>query len=185
MPGQTIPCLVKPYQGPFWLLPPPPVCKPLIDSLALYAAQSSSIAHVGAPAAAAFLPLVRGSKDSATGVDGIPYAVYRLIDVQTSALLESFLQALVVCPTSLPVPSPLLVWIPKAAAGPRSDNWRPLGMPSTLHRLLAAGVYYHLVNLIPSLLHPSQALLNVFREPQANFRMLRSFSRYPMRATSG
>ena len=42
-------------------------------------------------------------------------------------------------------------------------------------RLLAAGVYYHLVSLIPSLLHPSQALLNVFREPQANFSDAQDF----------
>ena len=62
-----------------------------------------------------------------------------------------------------------MAWIPKAEGGDNPDNWRPLGLPSSFLRLLAAGIYRHIARELPKILHPSQALLNSFREPQANF----------------
>jgi hypothetical protein len=131
--------------------------------------------HAPQPSIHAFIPVIRHSGDSATGIDGIPYGVYRLIEEPASRLMVAFVQALFLCPHTVQVPAPLLVWIPKADAGAKADNWRPLGMPSTFHRLIAAGIYYHLVNTLPQLLHPSQALLNVFREPQGNFSDAQDF----------
>ena len=160
---------------PFWLLPPPPLCPQLLAVLPEYTTLSTSMEHVALPAASEFIQVVRNSGDSATGTDGVPYGAYRLIDVHTSHLLASFLSALFVCPTQVSSPNPLLVWIPKADAGPRADNWRPLGMPSTFHRMLAAGVYFHIVRSLPGLLHPSQALLNQFREPQGNYSDAQEF----------
>jgi len=77
-----------------------------------------------------------------------------------------------ICDSSAPVraPAPLLVWIPKADAGTKADNWRPLGMPSTFLRTFAAAMYVHTANTLPTLLHPAQALLNTFREPQGNYQ---------------
>ena len=37
--------------------------------------------------------------------------------------------------TALP-PMQVGVWIPKAKMGPEADNFRPLGMPNTLDRLV-------------------------------------------------
>ncbi len=42
-------------------------------------------------------------------------------------------------------------------------------MPSTFLRILAAVIYRHLTAQCVGLLHPAQALLNTFREPQGNF----------------
>ena len=42
-------------------------------------------------------------------------------------------------------------------------------MPTTADRTLAAVVYFWILQKAPDLLHPSQALLNTFREPQGNF----------------
>jgi hypothetical protein len=48
-------------------------------------------------------------------------------------------------------------------------------MPPTFHRLLAAGIYYHIATYVVKILHPSQALLNHFREPQGNFIDVQAF----------
>ena len=65
--------------------------------------------------------------------------------------------------------------MPKADVGLNPDQWRPLGMPPTFHRLLASGIYYHIATYIVKILHPSQALLNHFREPQGNFIDVQAF----------
>ena len=61
------------------------------------------------------------------------------------------------------------MWIPKALAGLNADNWRPLGLPTTFLRILSASIYNKMQQTIIGMLHPSQALLNDFREPQGNF----------------
>ena len=83
--------------------------------------------------------------------------------------MNNYLHTVCHRPSTLRVPNQLLVWIPKAEVGILPDNWRPLGMPSTFLRMIAAGVYYYLVATVKDVLHPSQALLNNFREPQGNF----------------
>ena len=66
-------------------------------------------------------------------------------------------------------PQQLLVWIPKNERGEYADNFRPLGMPNAWGRTLSASIYSHISNTVKGLLHPAQALLNDFREPQGNF----------------
>ena len=60
----------------------------------------------------------------------------------------------------------MLVWIPKATAGPTGDYFRPLGMPNTSHRRLDGALSALVVAHCSPHLHPSQSMLNNFREPQ-------------------
>ena len=67
--------------------------------------------------------------------------------------------------TALP-PTQIGVWIPKAKMGPKADNFRPLGMPNTLDRLVDGTVAAHLMYYTAHLLHPSQTVMSYFKEPQ-------------------
>ena len=58
------------------------------------------------------------------------------------------------------------MWIPKAKMGPKADNFRPLGMPNTLDRLVDGTVAAHLMHHTAHLLHPSQTVMSCFKEPQ-------------------
>ena len=62
--------------------------------------------------------------------------------------------------------SRLLVWIPKAKMGPEADNFRPLGMPNTLDRLVDGSVAAHVMKKTAHLMRPSQAVMSCFKEPQ-------------------
>ncbi len=53
------------------------------------------------------------------------------------------------------------VWIPKAKMGPEADNFRPLGMPNTLDRLVDGTLAAQVMQL-----HPSQTVMSMFKEPQ-------------------
>ena len=50
--------------------------------------------------------------------------------------------------------------------GPKADNFRPLGMPNTLDRLVDGTVAAHLMHHTAHLLHPSQTVMSYFKEPQ-------------------
>ena len=58
------------------------------------------------------------------------------------------------------------VWIPKAKMGPEADNFRPLGMPNTLDRLVDGSVAAHAMRQTAHTMHPSQAVMSCFKEPQ-------------------
>ena len=51
--------------------------------------------------------------------------------------------------------------------GPTADNFRPLGMPSTFERVIDGSIATVMTKAIAPLLHPSQTVLNLFREPQS------------------
>ena len=67
--------------------------------------------------------------------------------------------------TALP-PHQVGVWIPKAKIGPEADSFRPLGMPNTLERLVDGSVAAHAVRQTAHTMHPSQAVMSCFKEPQ-------------------
>ena len=67
--------------------------------------------------------------------------------------------------TALP-PTQVGVWIPNTKTGPKADNFRPLGMPNTLDRLVDGTVAAHLMHHTAHLLHPSQTVMSYFKEPQ-------------------
>ena len=51
--------------------------------------------------------------------------------------------------------------------GPTADNFCPLGMPSTFERVIDGSIATVMTKAIAPLLHPSQTVLNLFREPQS------------------
>ena len=67
--------------------------------------------------------------------------------------------------TALP-PHQVGVWIPKAKIGPEADCFRPLGMPNTLERLVDGSVAAHAMRQTAHTMHPSQAVMSCFKEPQ-------------------
>ena len=153
----------------FWTEPPPALDPQLLAALPAYAEGSASMASLEPPDMAEYLASIHRTADSAPGTDGLPYALLRLVPDIAAALLDRFLLDLTTDPNLVRMPEPLLVWIPKALEGLSPDNWRPLGLPTTFLRVLSAAIYNKMQAKIVGLLHPSQALLNDFREPQGNF----------------
>ena len=107
--------------------------------------------------------------NSAPGVDGLPFAALRVISHKSADLLSWMLEDIMSEQPDLRPPQQLLVWIPKNDIGEYADNFRSLGMPNAWGRTLSASIYAYIANTIKGLLHPAQALLNDFREPQCNF----------------
>ena len=104
------------------------------------------------------------TKDSAPGPDGIPYSAWRVLPETTLQAMSSYFYDIQE-ETALP-PMQIGVWIPKAKMGPKADNFRPLGMPNTLDRLVDGTVAAHLMYYTAHLLHPSQTVMSYFKEPQ-------------------
>ena len=73
-------------------------------------------------------------KKTAPGPDGLPYSAWRLLpEVTVDAMASYFMDIMERLRRSHRCK---LVWIPKAKMGPEADNFRPLGMPNTLDRLV-------------------------------------------------
>lgn len=108
---------------------------------------------------------ILNTKDSATGPDGMPYAVWRTFSSITAQLLQRDFFWLV--SDMAPPPTQIGVWIPKAQLGNTADYFRPLGMADTLDRLQDGALAAQLFTSTREWFHPAQTLLNHFREPQA------------------
>ena len=116
------------------------------------------------PPSSAFYSTLLHTKDSAPGPDGIPYSAWRLLpDVTVDALLSYFYD--IVNGTALP-PLQVGVWIRKAKSCPTADHFRPLGVPNTIDRLIDGAIASHVMSYTAHLLHPSQAVMSCFKEPQ-------------------
>ena len=63
---------------------------------------------------------------------------------------------------------------PKSQNGSTADNFRPLGMPSTFERVIDGSIATVMTKAIAPLLHPSQTVLNLFREPQSAAQSVQS-----------
>ena len=72
-------------------------------------------------------------------------------------------------------PTQALVFIPKADQGEYADNYRPLGLPNTCDRIVDRAAYTLFCQTLIGKLHPAQALLNLFREPQGNYLAVQQF----------
>ena len=145
------------------------------DFITRYSHYATSLQELELPSEDMFEAIIHNTGNGAAGTDGIPYSIYRLAPKEISKLLRRFLVQIMLNPHLIRTPNPLLVWIPKAEAGPYSDNWRPLELPTTFLRLLAGGIYYHIAAKVPKVLETSQALLSHFREPQSNYMDAQDF----------
>ena len=112
------------------------------------------------------------TKDSAPGPDGIPYSAWRLLPTCSAKAMSNFL--LDVLQDKLSPPVSVQAWIPKAKLGPTADYFRPLGMPSTFERVVDGTIASVMAKIVAPHLHPSQVVLNDFREPQSGVHNIQS-----------
>ena len=113
------------------------------------------------------------TKDSAPGPDGLPYSAWRLLpEVTVDAMTSYFID--IMEDTALP-PMQVGVWIPKAKMGPEADNFRPLGMPNTLDRLVDGTIASVVMKAVAPNMHPSQTVMSMFKEPARAVTAIQSF----------
>ena len=116
------------------------------------------------PSREVFLHTLLHTKDSSPGPDGIPYAAWRLLPEATVMAMDSYLLD-ILNGSALP-PVQVGVWIPKAKLGPTADFFRPLGMPNTIDRLVDGAIATQAMKHTSHLMHPSQTVMSLFKEPQ-------------------
>ena len=147
-----------------------PAWAPLLSS---YSSASSPFPSCPPPTADDLYHSVVTSPDSSPGADGIPYAAWRVCPSVSVEALSSHFQDILT--GTAPPPTQALVFIPKADKGEYADNYRPLGLPNTADRLIDRAAYINFCQALMGALHPAQALLNSFREPQANYLEVQNF----------
>ena len=133
---------------------------------------SSDLAARPPPRTDDLVKTVLATNDSAPGPDGIPYAAWRLHPGTSSEAMVTHLND--ICRSAVPPPCSVQAWIPKAKMGPIADHFRPLGMPSTFERVIDGSIATVMTKAIAPLLHPSQTVLNLFREPQSAVQSVQS-----------
>ena len=78
--------------------------------------------------------------DSAPGLDGIPYAFYRLCPEMTADIIIATTSEVATWDSdhydAMPHSYHMLVWIPKKEDAQSPDDMRPLALPTTFHRIL-------------------------------------------------
>ena len=157
----------------FWQDFPTPFHHHWTELLSLYAERVSPVPHCSPPDFDDFYRSITSSPDSAPGADGLPFAAWRVAPaVSANALVHHFSD---IQNQTAPPPLQSLVFIPKADKGDFADNYRPLGLPNTCDRLIDRAAYSRFASTLVGALHPAQALLNTFREPQANFLTVQHF----------
>ena len=156
----------------FWFQPPVKYDPEWTDYLEQYKAQAQPWPHVPPPGAEDLIRTVLATNDSSPGPDGIPYAAWRLHPGVSSDAMITHLND--ICRSSVPPPCSVQAWIPKAKMGPTADNFRPLGMPSTFERVIDGSIATVMTRAIAPLLHPSQTVLNLFRELQSAVQSVQS-----------
>ena len=148
----------------FWFQPPVTYDPEWTTYLEQYKQQANVWPHVFPPQQEDIIKSILSTNDSAPGPDGIPYAAWRLRPTVAAEAMITHLDD--ICRAAVPPPCSVQAWIPKAKMGPTADNFRPLGMPSTFERVIDGSIAMVLTKVIAPLLHPSQTVLNLFREPQ-------------------
>ena len=147
----------------FWFEPPDQVddaWQPILDCYA----EGTPWPAFQPPSDDVFFDTLLHTKDSAPGPDGLPYSAWRLLPKVTVDTVKGYFYD-IVHGTALP-PHQVGVWIPKAKMGPEADCFRPLGMPNTLDRLVDGSVAAHAMRQTAHMMHPSQAVMSYFKEPQ-------------------
>ena len=104
-------------------------------------------------------------------IDLTPVAAWRLHPVFPRMLWP---HTLMTSADQLSSPCSVQAWIIRAKMGPTADNFRPLGTPSTFERVIDGSIATVMTKAIAPLLHPSQTVLNLFREPQSAVQSIQS-----------
>ena len=157
----------------FWQDFPSPYHSHWTELLSFYASRVSPVPHCSPPNFDDFYKAITSSPDSAPGADGLPFAAWRVAPAVSANALASHFNDIQTQQARTPPQS--LVFIPKADKGDYADNYRPLGLPNTCDRLIDRAAYSRFATTLIGALHPAQALLNTFREPQANFLTVQHF----------
>lgn len=147
-----------------------PAWTPLLHD---YTASTSFFPHCPPPTHEDFYHAIITSPDSAPGADGIPYSAWRVCPSVSVLSLTTHFQNILFRKASPPLQA--LVFIPKADQGEYADNYRPLGLPNTCDRIVDRAAYTLFCQSLIGALHPAQALLNLFREPQGNYLTVQQF----------
>ena len=151
----------------FWSHPPSPYHSDWDALLGDYSRSTTRLPPCLAPSYSDFYHSTITSPDPAPGADGLPYSAWRVCPAVSAHSLCQHFQDII---SSLaPPPLQSLVFIPKADSGDYADNYRPLGLPNTCDRIVDRAAYAKFCTVLIGYLHPAQALLNLFREPQFNY----------------
>ena len=157
----------------FWQESPTPYHSSWTPLLTSYASANTPFPPSPPPMYDEFYHSVITSPDSAPGADGIPFSAYRVSPAVSAQALNSHFHSILSQQASPPVQT--LVFIPKADVGDYADKYRPLGLPNSSDRLIDRAAYVAFTLSLLGSLHPAQALLNLFREPQANYLEVQNF----------
>ena len=166
----------------FWSSPPSPYYSDWDTLLGDYAQSTTRLPPCTPPTSSDFYHSTITSPDSAPGADGLPYSAWRVCpSVSAQSLRQHFND---IISSQAPPPLKSLVFIPKADAGDYADNYRPLGLGDTCDRIVDRAAYSKFCAVLMGSLHPAQALLNLFREPQFNYLEIQSLLDNPSHQSS-
>ena len=157
----------------FWSDFPPPTSPHWNSLLYQYSTACSPFPFCPPPSLDDVYHSIITSPDSAPGADGLPYAAWRVNPATSAQCLHTHFQDIIFRKVRPPHQS--LVFIPKADQGEYADNYRPLGLPNTCDRIIDRAAYSKFCATLLHALHPAQALLNTFREPQFNYLEVQDF----------
>ena len=152
----------------FWIKPAERVPPTNLMLLSGYQNHTTPFPTLLQPPPSFWIKTILATGDGAPGIDGIPYKFWQSFPRIFATLASTLILSLCRNLHAPPQLEQLLVWIPKAEFGWTGDYWRPLGLPTTFNRAMGLGIYSYLIANIKHLLHPSQTLLNDFKEPQGN-----------------
>ena len=157
----------------FWQEYPCPYDPSWSTLLHNYAVSSTQFSPCHPPTYNDFYHAIVTSPDSAPGADGIPYSAWRVCPSVSTTSLSHHFQKILHRKVSPPIQA--LVFIPKADQGEYADNYRSLGLPNTCDRIVDKAAYTLFCQSLIGKLHPAEALLNLFREPQGNYLAVQHF----------
>jgi len=107
--------------------------------------------------------VILNTPDTSQGNDGIPYAFCRLAHVEIALLIRDIIIHIATCTiddwSRVPWQTQLLIWIAKIDGAETPEDMRPLALPETLMRILAAVLHVVARQNYSELLHPAQALV--------------------------
>ena len=135
--------------------------------------------QVPRPAKEEVVEHIMNTTDSAPGLDGIPYAFYRLCPEMTADIILSTITEVATWDPmhydAMPHSYQMLVWIPKKEDALSPDEMRPLALPTTFHRMLFGVIAKLADKHLTRFMNQAQALVSDRRDAQANFESIQHY----------